>query len=112
MPLFPGQVAQSVERAAENRKVGGSIPSLPTTSGQHWSPPASAPPGGAGLGFRHSSAIVLGDGCYRSPAFTRACDKWEGRHPWFGVWLDCLANGVPLPRRRQRPGGGSEFSVL
>jgi hypothetical protein len=26
----PGQVAQSVERAAENRKVGGSIPSLPT----------------------------------------------------------------------------------
>ena len=28
----PGQVAQSVERAAENRKVGGSIPSLPTTS--------------------------------------------------------------------------------
>jgi hypothetical protein len=27
----PGQVAQSVERAAENRKVGGSIPSLPTT---------------------------------------------------------------------------------
>ena len=25
-----GQVAQSVERAAENRKVGGSIPSLPT----------------------------------------------------------------------------------
>ena len=34
MPLFPGQVAQSVERAAENRKVGGSIPSLPTTSSQ------------------------------------------------------------------------------
>jgi hypothetical protein len=31
MLLFPGQVAQSVERAAENRKVGGSIPSLPTT---------------------------------------------------------------------------------
>jgi hypothetical protein len=30
--LSPGQVAQSVERAAENRKVGGSIPSLPTTS--------------------------------------------------------------------------------
>ena len=30
MPLSPGQVAQSVERAAENRKVGGSIPSLPT----------------------------------------------------------------------------------
>jgi hypothetical protein len=29
--LSPGQVAQSVERAAENRKVGGSIPSLPTT---------------------------------------------------------------------------------
>jgi hypothetical protein len=28
--LSPGQVAQSVERAAENRKVGGSIPSLPT----------------------------------------------------------------------------------
>ena len=27
-----GQVAQSVERAAENRKVGGSIPSLPTTT--------------------------------------------------------------------------------
>jgi hypothetical protein len=32
--LSPGQVAQSVERAAENRKVGGSIPSLPTTSAQ------------------------------------------------------------------------------
>ena len=31
-PGPPGQVAQSVERAAENRKVGGSIPSLPTTS--------------------------------------------------------------------------------
>jgi hypothetical protein len=30
-PRSPGQVAQSVERAAENRKVGGSIPSLPTT---------------------------------------------------------------------------------
>src|SRR5215216_525211 len=30
----PGQVAQSVERAAENRKVGGSIPSLPTRSVQ------------------------------------------------------------------------------
>jgi single-stranded DNA-binding protein len=29
----PGQVAQSVERAAENRKVGGSIPSLPTRFG-------------------------------------------------------------------------------
>ena len=34
MLLFPGQVAQSVERAAENRKVGGSIPSLPTRSAQ------------------------------------------------------------------------------
>ena len=34
MLLFPGQVAQSVERAAENRKVGGSIPSLPTRLGQ------------------------------------------------------------------------------
>ena len=33
-PGPPGQVAQSVERAAENRKVGGSIPSLPTTSAQ------------------------------------------------------------------------------
>ena len=33
-PRSPGQVAQSVERAAENRKVGGSIPSLPTTSAQ------------------------------------------------------------------------------
>jgi hypothetical protein len=32
-PGPPGQVAQSVERAAENRKVGGSIPSLPTTNG-------------------------------------------------------------------------------
>ena len=32
-PGPPGQVAQSVERAAENRKVGGSIPSLPTTDG-------------------------------------------------------------------------------
>jgi hypothetical protein len=31
-PRSRGQVAQSVERAAENRKVGGSIPSLPTTS--------------------------------------------------------------------------------
>ena len=31
--LSPGQVAQSVERAAENRKVGGSIPSLPTRNG-------------------------------------------------------------------------------
>ena len=30
----PGQVAQSVERAAENRKVGGSIPSLPTRFAQ------------------------------------------------------------------------------
>ena len=29
-----GQVAQSVERAAENRKVGGSIPSLPTRFAQ------------------------------------------------------------------------------
>ena len=29
-PRSRGQVAQSVERAAENRKVGGSIPSLPT----------------------------------------------------------------------------------
>src|SRR4029450_1424827 len=33
-PRSPGQVAQSVERAAENRKVGGSIPSLPTRSAQ------------------------------------------------------------------------------
>ena len=33
-PGPPGQVAQSVERAAENRKVGGSIPSLPTTTAQ------------------------------------------------------------------------------
>src|SRR6266540_6798753 len=32
-PVPRGQVAQSVERAAENRKVGGSIPSLPTTFG-------------------------------------------------------------------------------
>jgi hypothetical protein len=32
--LSPGQVAQSVERAAENRKVGGSIPSLPTRFAQ------------------------------------------------------------------------------
>ena len=32
VPVPLGQVAQSVERAAENRKVGGSIPSLPTRS--------------------------------------------------------------------------------
>jgi hypothetical protein len=41
----PGQVAQSVERAAENRKVGGSIPSLPTTSALVRMSLASAPPG-------------------------------------------------------------------
>jgi hypothetical protein len=43
--LSPGQVAQSVERAAENRKVGGSIPSLPTTSALVRVPLASTPPG-------------------------------------------------------------------
>src|SRR4029450_9136271 len=44
-PPPPGQVAQSVERAAENRKVGGSIPSLPTTSARVRPPVASAPLG-------------------------------------------------------------------
>jgi hypothetical protein len=44
-----GQVAQSVERAAENRKVGGSIPSLPTRSAQvsglaAWTPLLDGPP--------------------------------------------------------------------
>jgi hypothetical protein len=42
--LSPGQVAQSVERAAENRKVGGSIPSLPTTTAQLSELPVQAPP--------------------------------------------------------------------
>ena len=52
-----GQVAQSVERAAENRKVGGSIPSLPTRFAQLSGLCAETPP----LGepeippfFRHS----------------------------------------------------------
>ena len=55
-PRSPGQVAQSVERAAENRKVGGSIPSLPTTPGQvcYW-PTSPAP---LGSRFRHCSAIA------------------------------------------------------
>jgi hypothetical protein len=52
--LSPGQVAQSVERAAENRKVGGSIPSLPTTSGQVRACIASTPLGASAPG----SAIV------------------------------------------------------
>jgi hypothetical protein len=39
-----GQVAQSVERAAENRKVGGSIPSLPTTFAQLSGEAAETPP--------------------------------------------------------------------
>ena len=52
MLLSPGQVAQSVERAAENRKVGGSIPSLPTTSAQVIEPWGLAPrsEGPRGLG--------------------------------------------------------------
>src|SRR4029453_6341265 len=53
--LSPGQVAQSVERAAENRKVGGSIPSLPTTSGLLRPSRASVPLGVLAPG----SAIVL-----------------------------------------------------
>src|SRR5512132_1404408 len=43
-PGAPGQVAQSVERAAENRKVGGSIPSLPTGNVQLSGLCAEAPP--------------------------------------------------------------------
>jgi hypothetical protein len=55
--LSPGQVAQSVERAAENLKVGGSIPSLPTTSGQVSGrsdrlPPFGDPPIEASLSHR------------------------------------------------------------
>ena len=43
-PGPPGQVAQSVERAAENRKVGGSIPSLPTRNAQLSAPGAETSP--------------------------------------------------------------------
>jgi hypothetical protein len=43
-PGSPGQVAQSVERAAENRKVGGSIPSLPTRFAQLSGLAAETPP--------------------------------------------------------------------
>jgi hypothetical protein len=53
--LSPGQVAQSVERAAENRKVGGSIPSLPTTSAPVRPSVTSAPFGVVAPG----SAILL-----------------------------------------------------
>ena len=57
-PRSPGQVAQSVERAAENRKVGGSIPSLPTTSAQASellarTPPPRTPPDSGILPAEH-----------------------------------------------------------
>jgi len=57
-PRSRGQVAQSVERAAENRKVGGSIPSLPTTSAlvRRPAPRATSATGkGSSSAFRHQS---------------------------------------------------------
>jgi hypothetical protein len=92
-PRPHGQVAQSVERAAENRKVGGSIPSLPTPFVlvsalrlQH--------PRGVALGFRHSSA--------RAPSSPQGKED----HPIDGIFCnDCGAklDEAPTLLPEQRP---------
>jgi hypothetical protein len=50
VPAPPGEVAQLAEHAAENRGVGGSIPSLATGVRRPPSGPASAGPGSPFLG--------------------------------------------------------------
>jgi hypothetical protein len=128
-PPGPGQVAQSVERAAENRKVGGSIPSLPTRLDQvsrlgGGIPPLDEPEIVASL--RHAGSATsrcpaqccVASECPRGPGLTiTAVPVWwvSHRSPPNGHYAQGTASPttlcLPVRRRTGREGGRGRLGL-